>query len=416
MKDILFVKYSNERKKEFQIVTMIMEENGKKYVRKKALKEEGKFHINNMYINSQLLQKQINKNSKVIVNKCNKINSYEIEFEYIEGKSVEQVWNECIDEKNIKKLYGQISKFVELFKEIGKSNYFKADKKFIEIFGDVNLSSDLVAYNLSNIDIIPSNIIINDYINIIDYEWTFSFSVPINFILFRSIYLYRKLNILENKVKEKIYYELLGITKEEKIIYEKMEENFQRYVSERKNSLTELYYNMPIKNYILEQINTKDMYIQYKLYYIIDKKEIIILNSVINNYNITLEIDVNKYKDIQQFIFHPVDSSCILKLNYIQGIRENKIEEVVCLNSNEKIKVYDDYYFDISTPTINLENNQYDKIKISYKVFNKNNQQVQQVVNLMKTNEKLTIELNSLKCLLKRLYNIIIKKIKRGRK
>ncbi len=65
----------------------------------------------------------------------------------------------------------------------------------------------------------------------IDYEWTFFFPVPHNFIIYRTLFFLHQ----ENKHKKELSMERLlmetGIPKEEADVYAQMEEAFQQYVT-----------------------------------------------------------------------------------------------------------------------------------------------------------------------------------------
>lgn len=55
-----------------------------------------------------------------------------------------------------------------------------------------------MAREYSNIDLIFENIILGDKYTIIDYEWSLDFPVPIEYIMFRSVFtfMYVKITIV----------------------------------------------------------------------------------------------------------------------------------------------------------------------------------------------------------------------------
>ena len=66
---------------------------------------------------------------------------------------------------------------------------FRLAQKFEQIFGThPELESFEAAANL-NIDMSASNIIMAEYIYIVDYEWTFNFDIPLKYIVYRSIFM-----------------------------------------------------------------------------------------------------------------------------------------------------------------------------------------------------------------------------------
>ena len=99
------------------------------------------------------------------------------------------------------------------------------------MFGDVNLRSDLKCAEISNIDFVPANIILSDdKVSVIDYEWTFAFPVPSQYLVYRMIFYYLELNDKRRVLRNLNFYEKAGITPEDIEIYVEMEHNLQAYI------------------------------------------------------------------------------------------------------------------------------------------------------------------------------------------
>ena len=240
MKQIIYSKYSNERDAKFQIRTDILKnENGDRYVHKIALNTESIKHIDNINT-SYLLLTELYKDSKISVPKCTRIDKG-VELEYITGNT----FAEKLDKLFFSEDYSQlVEKIKEYTKVITGDNVkkFTITEKFVEVFGEVQLPTTLLAASdINNIDLIFDNIIINNKWNIIDYEWTFNFLIPINFIIYRAIKIYIDGSQKRNELRHLGIYKLLGITNKEISAYDVMEENFQRYVSGNLVSLNKLY-------------------------------------------------------------------------------------------------------------------------------------------------------------------------------
>ncbi|MEX0155289.1 hypothetical protein AB2T48_06820 [Clostridium butyricum] len=240
MKQIIYSKYSNERDTKFQIRTDILKnENKDRYVHKIALNTESIKHIDNIN-NSYLLLTELYKDSKINVPKCTRIDNG-VELEYITGKTLSEQLDELFFRENYAELVEKIKEYSEIIAGYNIKK-FKITDKFMGVFGNVQLPTNLLsAADINNIDLIFDNIIINDKWNIIDYEWTFNFLIPINFIIYRAIKIYIDGSQKRNELRSLGIYKLLGITNEEISAYNRMEENFQRYVSGEWVSLNKLY-------------------------------------------------------------------------------------------------------------------------------------------------------------------------------
>ncbi|MBR4412184.1 MAG: methyltransferase domain-containing protein [Lachnospiraceae bacterium] len=146
--NVSYAKYSMDRDDAYCIKTKIFEENGVKKVEKACVYEAGKTHIANIKKAMEELRKRYFGSDLDV----NEILSYDekegrLVFEYIEGKTLDVLIDECILNNN---------------KE-GFEKLFETYKFFISFNEE---------YPVFNIDFIFSNIIVNDAgWHLIDYEW-----------------------------------------------------------------------------------------------------------------------------------------------------------------------------------------------------------------------------------------------------
>lgn len=253
MKNIIYTKYSNERAERFKIRTDIVSDlEGRKIVKKTALTKEAYTHINNIYICYELLS-QAYTDPKVSINKCCKTNDG-LEFEYIKGSTLE----EELDELLIKREYTQLIKKIRMYVSIVESGIgkktFTPTEDFIKVFGNINLTIPLRAGEVNNIDFVFNNIIVGESWHIIDYEWTFNFLVPFNYIIYRAIHYYIYSSSKRSELISLGLYELFGITDEEIIQYASMEKNFQAYILGGLIPLRNIYGTTTEKNVNLQQV------------------------------------------------------------------------------------------------------------------------------------------------------------------
>ena len=270
MSKIIYSKYSNERDDRFKIRTSILQDElGNKKVKKTPLSKESNEHVKNIYLNYKLLSKQY-EGSKISVNRC-RLEKNSIEFEYIDGITLEEYLDELNTKKDYREILNLIIEYVNLIKETKNIETFKITKEFQDVFGYVNIPNNTLASKISNIDMIFSNIIISDKWYMIDYEWTFEFLVPLNYIIYRAITIYIQGSAKRNDLDNIGILKLLGISDEEILQYQKMGKGFEKYVYGDIVTGTELYKELSgetyyVKNLVEEEyrnINKYDIQIFY---------------------------------------------------------------------------------------------------------------------------------------------------------
>lgn len=230
MEQIIYSKFSNERNRELEIRTDILEdENKKRSVRKTPLFPEGVSHVlRSVEWEKRLADKY--KDTCISLNHGEKEGS-SVRFEYLEGKTLETMLDELYLEGNYQELLELFRRYVETIRKANGSKKFVVTDEFEHIFGSFFINQELTAADISNIDMVVGNIIIDgDRWNVIDYEWTFDFPVPVNFIIFRTIFYYVYATAKREALKEIGFYQIFGITQKEQEAYLQMEQCFQNYI------------------------------------------------------------------------------------------------------------------------------------------------------------------------------------------
>lgn len=223
------VRYSLSRKQEFQIKTVIYEENNEKKVLKQAYNKTAQNHINNIYNNYHLLKEK----SKQNIVDAQMINE-NIAFPFIEGESLINKLLAAVKEKNKEQFIEYIMLFKNIFLDENRVD-FKSTERFLEIFGEEFPLDNTLSFEVSNIDINFENIFINSKkeLVVIDYEWVYDFPIPEKFVYYRVIFLF--INnyywTIKGFIDEKELYELFKISAIEKSFFEKMQNRFHKYVS-----------------------------------------------------------------------------------------------------------------------------------------------------------------------------------------
>lgn len=284
MEKIIYSKFSNERREEFQIRTdiVIEESTEQKKVYKSALYEEGKkhlIHISDVY--KKLTEAYGQENLSFC--ECYVVED-KLEFPYIIGKTLQQMLEEAAGNNDEKLIDTIIRQYIECMKSDGGNELFYNTKEFENVFGKQMLPEKLVCASVSDIDLIFSNIIVaGNKWNVIDYEWTFKFPIPKNFIIYRALFFaYHQIKRCASLELKRLL-GIAGITQEEVKCYEDMEKNFQKYVLNNQIPIRDMIYKLDNKvinmNKVINQTrmitqDTKDNLNIIELKYNIDRLEV----------------------------------------------------------------------------------------------------------------------------------------------
>lgn len=246
----VYCKFSDDRDEKFQIKTSIY--NGvERYVEKVALSDKASEHIKKIYSN-YVKMTEVYKNSNLKPNKCS-LSENGIRFEFLNGITLEKYLDQLYFDNNYLGIVEVLKNYKHALKHLKNNIPFRYTKQFESVFGTHTFPFECESLYLSNIDLIFENIILNNDVKssvesmdwtIIDYEWVFEFPIPIDFIIYRALYYYIHGNTKREKLIELNLFMLLGITEDEKLVFEQMENNFQRYVAGSKYTLSMMKYNL----------------------------------------------------------------------------------------------------------------------------------------------------------------------------
>lgn len=259
MNKAIFTKYSTERDDKFKIVTTIKEdEEGNKWVEKRAVHKRAKPHIESLSQKYKELTEYY-KNTLIQPASCDVFGSKAV-FSFVNGESLEKRLDRYVEEKDLKKILDEIEKYKKVISTGVEIVPFQVCDEFIHVFGSNYPMEGVDAFRVSDIDLVFSNIIISDDIwHVIDYEWTFDFFVPVDFIVYRAVKVYTELFIKRKILTDNNIYGFLGISNQDRLIYDKMENSFQRYVLADQNPTWELYEVIRGKNIYLQDIIAKNI-------------------------------------------------------------------------------------------------------------------------------------------------------------
>lgn len=374
--DIEYVKFAGERKKQYQIYTAIKNDGNRKYVVKTPLFNEGEEHIRTI---NKYYKKYAHVNKNKLVKYCPvELVDNQLVFEFINGKSLESIVFEDVkknDISNIRKKLDIINQIID----VDESVPFYVSDDFIKIFGDrdYKILEGLKSHSFNNIDLIFDNIIVNDYYNIIDYEWVFNCIIPETFILFRTIFHSTSLAELDKKILYNLYYDY-GITEDMRKLFLEMEKQFQEYVSDYKiKDICDSFdcHILKIKEETKRKIT--NTIIQNNIAYdfpVIDANEV----------NITFNTD-------KQDVIFKVDRKAIIKIDKMTIDGNDAL-----FTTNADIVINDNYYF-LNAPVIKITNNVGKILEIHIIYYYYADDCINDIISLLKDNEKLNQRLVSLR-------------------
>ena len=158
-------------------------------------------HIRHIYDSSLRLGEDL-KGTGLFVNRC-ALDGEGLCFEYLRGETLEEALDQYLEKNDMEGLTQKIREYFSLFSEGGEP--FEAAEDFKRVFGEVFFETPQTSRTVSDIDMIFSNVIqTEDRWELVDYEWTFFFPVPVKYLQYRCLYYYILGNTRENGFWERI--------------------------------------------------------------------------------------------------------------------------------------------------------------------------------------------------------------------
>ena len=241
VKRTIFSKYSNERAAKFAIRTDIqMDGAGRRYARKVACYPEGKEHIDRLEHWMEALDDAY-KSSGMTMNRCRRT-EVGTAIDFLTGQTLEEQMDHFLLEGQTEEAIALLMKYIEVIKKSGSCEQFVVTEEFEKVFGEVLLPEDLTCAKVTDIDMVTGNVICtgDGWIHM-DYEWTFDFPIPVNYVVFRIIQNYLYGNVERSALYKELLYKKAGLTEQEIAQYTCMEQSFQKYITGEHIPLRYLY-------------------------------------------------------------------------------------------------------------------------------------------------------------------------------
>ncbi len=254
--EILFIKFSNDRGEERNIRTFITKSNdGRKHLYKMADSAAALSHIRSLGKASKEL-------SELFSGTRFSVNGYTereegAEFQFLAGSSLEEEADILLEEGEEEKACNLLLGVAGEIRKCKGQRAFETSGEFENVFGRVNLPESLTAAPFCDIDMILPNIILagekKEWI-IIDYEWSFDFPIPVNFVIYRMLHYYVDAGAGRSRLRHMDLYEKAGISPGELETYSLMEKKFQEYILAGHTPLRQLFLTEGKPRYHIERV------------------------------------------------------------------------------------------------------------------------------------------------------------------
>ncbi len=237
-----YVRYSNDRKEEFQIKTLQRGTGFGKIIEKHPLCEAAKTHIEST---AQAYEKLAGRyhGSQLAVNESKLEKAADgtpyITIKYLEGKTLEEILDERLEKNDLEgfhKLFDEYLQRISWGEEIEVADYDL-------IFGNVLIPQGSNDRNEKSGKSRTNDI--NSYLNeeiwhVIDCEWTFDRAIETREIAFRAVYCYLLEDEKRNTLNPDLIFSKLEIGPAEAEQYRREEMKFQKYVTGKRLSMAEI--------------------------------------------------------------------------------------------------------------------------------------------------------------------------------
>lgn len=239
---ISFVKFSNDRGMKHNIRTLMTKStDSKPHLLKIADTKQALPQIEKLKQSYHALT-EIYAGTNLSVN-AYKERKYGVELEFLSGHTLEEELDLLLEQGKKEEAISKISSVFEVMRSCKSQKEFEMTEEFCKVFGNRNLQDGLLAVSVCDIDFIMSNILVGKEgaWTLIDYEWTFQFPVPVNFMIYRNIRYYADTTATRRVLNPKDLYKKAQISEQELMEYAAMEEAFQAYVLDGHVPLRQLY-------------------------------------------------------------------------------------------------------------------------------------------------------------------------------
>ena len=244
---VTYAKYNRLRAPRFQVCTrVITAKDGTRRVEKEALRGEAEAHVKRLSKNLQKLSAACPQGTSAVTGCPVPVGILRNEngravFPYIEGVSLAKEVHKCIREKGpfLAAMHGALEQIYGPYqKGAGGLVDFTVTDKFVKVFGRPEglqeATHGMKSLRVSNIDSILGNFIKkpDGSIACLDYEWVFDFPVPLEYLVYRTVFYYFSENraYIQKYISEQDYLAEFGLDGTKASVFRQMDDRFQQFV------------------------------------------------------------------------------------------------------------------------------------------------------------------------------------------
>ena len=235
----VYVKFSNERSGRFSFYTVITADQR---VEKVAVNREGMEHLRHIRQMQTKLERlygdTLEINRSCLRDDC-------LELEYVQGETIQTKVERSFYHGGRESALRELRNYLDLVIPANPRIPFSGENpQFISVFGASAAEAfppGTESLPVSDIDLIMENMLCDSGRKILlDYEWTFDFPIPVEFLKYRILhYFLSGSGKTEWGTEDLITY--FGLKKNFLPVFQEMERNFQKYISGRHVAVRELY-------------------------------------------------------------------------------------------------------------------------------------------------------------------------------
>lgn len=237
-----YVKYSNDRKEEFQIKTLQRSTGFGRRIEKHPLSKRAWEHIEATAAACDKLAERY-EGSRLEVNACKVEREADgtpyITIKFLEGRTLEEILDECLEKNDLEGFHSLFDEYLERItwgeeKEIADYDLIFANllipqgSNMCDENGDSNRKNNIERY------------LNEEKWGLIDCEWTFDRAIETREIAFRALYCYLLEDEKRNGLNPDLIMSKLQIEPAEAEQYRRQEMKFQKYVTGKRLSMSEI--------------------------------------------------------------------------------------------------------------------------------------------------------------------------------
>ncbi|MBI2437201.1 MAG: hypothetical protein HYV36_00085 [Lentisphaerae bacterium] len=238
--NLLYAKYNRHRLPPFQIETSIWQDDGRKFILKKALTAEAVPHLQRLYKETTPIRTSL-RGDRLRLPDVTVVGEQILRFDFVEGRSLDALLGDAFQKRDKAQFADIVTNYFSLLSSAFATvptPVWSEDMQQVFGLSSVDELAGLAPFLMPALaDPLFENILIDGGKHyLIDHEWVFAGCLPVSFILFRSLFYFYEKNKefgLEAWMPLTGLLERFALAPETTSRYQNMDEAFQAYVFSR---------------------------------------------------------------------------------------------------------------------------------------------------------------------------------------